>query len=204
MNKLKNSLYSAFGITGSDDEKLSQQLGYKFLTHEHFNTWDNKSSSSKLNRGLPSVNPIAYEDAQKVDLDEPDPEVGHKATILMVDDEDVCLYSMKIMLMGTPYSLVTLNKSTEAIEYIYANIYNIDLIFLDLNMPEINGLELLEKIKSDRMLSCIPVILQSACANDNDIIKAYILGISSFLQKPYKKNQVLSAIKGVLDDKTVS
>lgn len=202
MNKLNNYLFSPVSMKRKSATKLSQQLGYEFLNDKQFNKW-NKKLSDEIDKKSISIDSISSKGSQTEDSNNLDiEEVEREATILMIDDEDVCLYSMEIMLMGTPYSIVTLNKCTEAIEYIYANIDNIDLIFLDLNMPEMNGLELLEEIKSDRMLSCIPVILQSACANDNDIINAYILGISSFLQKPYKKNQVLSAIKGALDDKT--
>lgn len=178
--------------------KLSKHLDYKCLDHSYFNQWDKKLSNTHCNN---NKKPTFNSETQDKEKDIPNSQIEHGATILMIDDEDVYLYSMEIILMGTPYSLITLNKSTEALEYIYANIDNIDLIFLDLNMPEMNGLELLEKIKNDRMLASIPVILQSACTDESEIKKAYILDITSFLHKPYDKSQVLYAIKKALNKK---
>lgn len=53
------------------------------------------------------------------------------------------------ILTGTPYSLISLNKSKAAFEYISANADNIDLIMLDLNMHKIIGFEPLEMLKKD-------------------------------------------------------
>lgn len=182
--------------------QLTSTLSYDFLKCEHFNKYNNPLFSI-CNKTQTSNDSAIENDSQQPEEELPTSisDIDYEATILMVDDEEICLYGMEIMLMGTPYSIVTLNKSTEAIEYIYNNLDNIDLIFLDLNMPEMNGLELLEKIRNDRMLASIPVILQSACTDETKINKAYILGISGFLKKPYKKSQVLHAIKEALNEK---
>ena len=182
--------------------QLISSLNYNFIKFEHFNKYDDPlfPISKKTQANTDSV----IEDDLKQLKEESHTsfsDIDYETTILMVDDEEVCLCGMEIMLIGTPYSIVTLSKSTEVIGYIYNNLDNIDLIFLNLNMPEMNGLELLEKIKNDRMLASIPIILQSACTDETEINKAYILGISGFLKKPYKKSQVLHAIKEALSEK---
>lgn len=69
---------------------------------------------------------------------------------------------------------------------------NPDLILLDLNIPLINGIEVLEIIKSDISLKTIPVVVFSSSNYDLDIKKCYDLGINSYVVKPmdfvnYKK-----------------
>ena len=124
--------------------------------------------------------------------------IQNKKTILMIDDEEICLLSMEILLLGSLYSLIKANNSKEGIEYLENNPDAIDLIFLDLMMPDIYGLDLLAYIKNDPLLSKIPVIIQSGIANQNDIEKAYSLGASDFIRKPYKKDTVLNSIEKIL------
>ena len=69
---------------------------------------------------------------------------------------------------------------------------NPDLILLDLNIPLINGIEVLEIIKNDSSLKTIPVVAFSSSNYDLDIKKCYDLGINSYIVKPmdfvkYKK-----------------
>lgn len=59
-----------------------------------------------------------------------------------------------------------------------------NLILLDLNMPRMNGLEALEKIKSDPKLRLIPVVVLSTSNSQTDIVSCYSLGAASFLTKP--------------------
>lgn len=59
-----------------------------------------------------------------------------------------------------------------------------DLILLDLNMPKKDGREALQELKADRRLRLIPVVVLTTSKAEEDILKAYDLGVSSFIQKP--------------------
>ena len=74
----------------------------------------------------------------------------------------------------------------------------IDLILLDMMMPEINGLALLEIIKQDTYLRNIPVILQTGMISGVEIEKAYALGVVSVLRKPYTQPMLLQEITKAL------
>ncbi|MBU1086117.1 MAG: response regulator [Candidatus Omnitrophica bacterium] len=58
------------------------------------------------------------------------------------------------------------------------------LILLDINMPRLNGIEVLKKIKETDELKKIPVIMLTVSRRDEDIVKSYDYGCNSFLQKP--------------------
>jgi len=58
------------------------------------------------------------------------------------------------------------------------------IILLDLNMPKINGLEVLEKIKSHPVHKCIPVVILSTSCESSDLRAAYSFGANSFIVKP--------------------
>lgn len=73
-----------------------------------------------------------------------------------------------------------------------------DLILLDLNLPKINGRELLSKIKNHPVLKTIPVIVLSSSRTDSDVIETYKLHANSYIPKPTsleKFSQVVKAIE---------
>jgi CheY-like chemotaxis protein len=72
-----------------------------------------------------------------------------------------------------------------------------DLILLDLNLPKMNGLEVLETIKADPDLMNIPVVMVSGNIHDGDIRRAYELQVSSFLMKPPEVDEYFAAIRSL-------
>lgn len=59
-----------------------------------------------------------------------------------------------------------------------------DLVLLDLNLPKINGHEVLEQVRADEMLRSIPVVVLTTSEADKDIVKTYALGANCFVSKP--------------------
>jgi two-component system, response regulator len=68
------------------------------------------------------------------------------------------------------------------------------VIFLDLKLPKINGLEVLQKIKSDPHTKSLPIVMITSSREDPDIRKAYELGVNSYVVKPVNFDDFLSAI----------
>ena len=75
---------------------------------------------------------------------------------------------------------------------------DIELIILDINMPKMNGLELLQKVKSDGAYATIPVIMLTTEGQDEDKDKAVALGASAYVVKPFKPSQLLKLLEEVL------
>jgi two-component system response regulator len=98
-----------------------------------------------------------------------------------------------------------LQDGEEALEYIFAtgkyayrNIEEIPrVVFLDLKMPKISGLEVLRKIKSDERTMCIPVVLLTSSKEENDIINGYKLGVNSYIVKPVEFENFAKVISDI-------
>ena len=69
-----------------------------------------------------------------------------------------------------------------------------DLILLDLNLPKVNGKEVLAAIRHDENLATIPVIMLTASSRDEDVVESYRLGTNTFIQKPVEFDKFLHAL----------
>lgn len=79
----------------------------------------------------------------------------------------------------------------------YAKMPHPDIILLDLNLPRMDGRELLEKIKSDPNLLRIPVVILTTSKTEEDIITSYNLHANCFIAKPVDLDQFITVIKSV-------
>ena len=69
------------------------------------------------------------------------------------------------------------------------------VVFLDLKLPKINGLEVLREMKSDSRLRAIPVVVMTSSREQRDMIEGYRLGVNSYIQKPIDFDQFQNTIK---------
>jgi len=74
-----------------------------------------------------------------------------------------------------------------------------DLIFLDLNLPKMDGREVLAEIKSDENLRLIPVIIMTTSQAEEDISKAYSLHANCYITKPLELDQFVKTIRSIID-----
>ncbi|MCH2032150.1 MAG: response regulator [Tenacibaculum sp.] len=74
-----------------------------------------------------------------------------------------------------------------------------DIIFLDLNMPKMNGIEFLKILKADKKLRFIPTIILSSSDNYNDLKTCYELGIAGYIIKPLRLEDYTRNITTMLD-----
>lgn len=118
---------------------------------------------------------------------------SHSLTILLVDDseDDILLAQQVFSKLDLPHKLEVAMSAAEALEYLGCKgkhaarkKTNPDLLLLDINMPGMDGLELLKKLKADRELRKIPVIMLTSSASQADIKKCFESGAASFLTKP--------------------
>lgn len=67
------------------------------------------------------------------------------------------------------------------------------IILLDLNLPKINGLDVLRRIRSDERTDCIPVIILTSSKEDEDIISSYKFGANAYVRKPVEYDKFVEA-----------
>jgi CheY-like chemotaxis protein len=71
------------------------------------------------------------------------------------------------------------------------------LILLDIKLPGISGLEILQEIKKDARTKSIPVVILTSSTQEEDIIKSYELGVNSFISKPVEFDSFMEAMKNL-------
>ncbi|MDP9835483.1 CheY-like chemotaxis protein [Neorhizobium huautlense] len=72
---------------------------------------------------------------------------------------------------------------------------NPTVVLLDLKLPKIDGLEVLEKIKKDANLRHIPVVMLTSSREEQDLVRSYELGVNAFVVKPVEFNEFFKAIQ---------
>ncbi|MGL1891659.1 MAG: response regulator [Spirochaetaceae bacterium] len=102
--------------------------------------------------------------------------------ILLVDDDLMTLKVGEVLLQDLGYTVITVENGLEALKILKNR--NIDLIILDMNMPKLNGLETLIKIKE--LDSSNKVIICSGYISSKSELLLYKNGILEILKKPYK------------------
>ena len=126
--------------------------------------------------------------------------------ILLVEDNpgDVRLTQEALNEGRIENKLHVVFDGVEAIEFLsktgkHKNAIVPDLILLHLNLPKMNGLEVLEKIKNDPELKLIPVIVLTTSQSENDIHASYAMHVNCFVSKPVEYDSFMSVIKSIED-----
>jgi chemotaxis family two-component system response regulator Rcp1 len=131
---------------------------------------------------------------------------GRRFAILLVDDNpgDVRL-TMEALKDGKLQSTVhTVQDGIEAMAFLhgsgkYAGALHPDLILLDLNLPKMDGAQVLSEIKGDTGLRHIPVVMFSGSRDRDDIDKAYDLQANCYVTKPMDLEEYTSVVKSISD-----
>lgn len=116
-----------------------------------------------------------------------------ESVILIVDDLKQNLKLLNIILESAHYQTSLALSGKDALERL--KVLNPDLILLDLMMPDISGLEVCRRIKSNPEYEHIPVIFLTASIEENHLIEAYSLGANDYVNKPFRKPELLARIK---------
>lgn len=116
--------------------------------------------------------------------------------ILVVDDEEHIVELLKFNLEMQGYNIEVSYDGLDA--FIKARDLNPDLILLDRMLPNIDGLEVLKKIREDSSIKNIPVIMLTAKTMEKDKIEGLEVGADDYISKPFSIQEVLARVKAVL------
>ncbi len=122
--------------------------------------------------------------------------------VLVVDDEVHIVHVVSIKLRNNGYEVLTASNGAEAFEL--ANSEKPDIIVSDYQMPVMNGLELIEKLRASENLKDIPVILLTARSFAIDDEQKSRLGISQCLSKPFSPKELLRDVEDILHQTMVA
>ena len=120
------------------------------------------------------------------------------AKILIVDDQDIHVHILEKTLIDAGYTNIYKTIDPRKVVGIYKNLRP-DLLILDLNMPYINGLEIMSQIKNIEKTSYIPVIILSGDESKESRLNAFDAGAKDFINKPIDNVEVLIRIRNFLE-----
>jgi len=122
-----------------------------------------------------------------------------QAVILVVDDQLQNIELLTAFLQPWGYEVLQASSGKEALRIIAGN--PIDLILLDVMMPEMDGFEVVRWIRQDATHRLLPVILVTALRDAEDRVKGIEAGCDDFLSKPFDKTEILARIRSLLKAK---
>jgi CheY-like chemotaxis protein len=124
--------------------------------------------------------------------------------ILIVEDDpkDVELTLTALEEYNLANEVVVTRDGEEALDYLYCRGNfkmrtndNPAVLLLDLKLPKIDGLEVLQQIKSDEKLRMIPVVVLTSSREERDMVASYKLGVNAYVVKPVDFHEFVNAIK---------
>ena len=123
-----------------------------------------------------------------------------KLNILLIEDDTIEVLKLKraITKLEMDHELIEAQNGEHALELLRSMNKLPDLIFLDLNMPKINGLEFLKIVKQDPVLQFLPTVILSTSSNRRDILACYEIGIAGYIIKPLKYDHYVQKISTAL------
>jgi two-component system, response regulator len=123
----------------------------------------------------------------------------HNGTILLVEDnDDDAKLTMRALKRNDVQNRVVLAADgVEALDFLRGQLDPPVLILLDLKLPKVDGLEVLQHIRSDRRTSRAPVVVLTSSVEDRDLERAYMLGANSYIRKPVDFSEFVEVAKSI-------
>lgn len=131
-------------------------------------------------------------------------ENSNKMILLVEDNEDDVIFTLQALRDNNiGNEIVVARDGVEALDFLFGtgkykdrDIYLLpQLVLLDINLPKIDGLQVLEEIRGHVTTRLLPVIILTASKEEKDMIKSYSLGANCFIRKPIDFKQFLDAVK---------
>jgi two-component system response regulator len=133
--------------------------------------------------------------------------MSHEVEILLVDDsaEDVELTIRALRRNNICNEIQIAEDGAEALDFLFCRGPHKDrtfshppkLVLLDLKLPKVDGLEVLQAIRADERTKAIPVVILTSSKEQKDVLKGYNLGVNAFVQKPVDFEQFGEAIRQI-------
>ena len=121
--------------------------------------------------------------------------------ILLIEDDtiEVMKFNRVIKTLGLNHKIIEANNGEEALLILKDKEIIPDVIFLDLNMPKINGIEFLQILKADDYLRYIPAVILTTSNNHKDVLECYKIGIAGYVLKPLKYDDYVERVRKMIE-----
>jgi DNA-binding response OmpR family regulator len=114
--------------------------------------------------------------------------------ILVIDDEVVYLKTVQLALNAGGHEAIIAYGGEDGLRLLDLHYHHIQLILLDMMMPDYSGLEMLKKIQEQKKWVHIPILILSGLGMTPEIEEALLLGASGYLPKPFSRSKLLEHV----------
>ena len=130
--------------------------------------------------------------------------MGQPVTIIMIEDDEghARLIERNIRRSGVNNEILPFSNGTDAMNYLFGKDGNGQerdgealLILLDLNLPDMTGIEILRRVKENKYLKCAPVVVLTTTDDSQEIKRCYELGCNVYITKPVHYESFANAIR---------
>ncbi|RMD83563.1 MAG: response regulator [Candidatus Dadabacteria bacterium] len=125
-----------------------------------------------------------------------------KPVVLVVDDDEMAARAVVKLLERRGFTMLTAPSGRKALE-ILGNTH-VDVLVLDVMMPEMTGLEVCQVLRSEARLSELPIIMLTGCDDFDTRAAAMKLGVSEFLCKPFAHHELIERINNQLEARRIA
>ena len=125
---------------------------------------------------------------------------------LVVDDDPSCTDILSMMLVGLGCEAVAVHSGQEALQILSdeAQTSQFQAVFLDVMMPDIDGLEVLKRVRNLSHGAELPILLITAMDKSDNVLNGYISGATYYITKPFSQEQVVYGLDTVLGEEEES
>ena len=120
----------------------------------------------------------------------------HSSRILVVEDEESVRLLLQRVLEKAGYAVATAGNGLDALQSI--DLAPPDLVICDINMPELDGLRMVEGLRNHPETQALPVIFLTASDSPGDLVKSIGLKARHYLSKPFVNEKLVEKVRGIL------
>ena len=155
-------------------------------------------SSEEANKGVSSLQDKGYfvRIARRSEIGHPLPE-GRNPVMLVIDDDETLVKLLHTVFQLEGFELRTAGNRAEIVDAFAAE-PSPDFILLDVMLPDIDGFEVLGRIRSHPVVKDVPVVMLTAKATREDVVNGLYLGADGYVTKPFEIEVLMSAVRSVL------
>jgi len=122
--------------------------------------------------------------------------MSEPARVLVADDDEDILALITAVLRRSGHEVIAVQDGAQALATVQTQ--SPDLAVLDISMPEVDGLEVLRRVRADVETRDLPVILLSAQAQEADVERGYATGASAYIKKPFSPRELADQVDALL------
>lgn len=193
----KHAISTGIGLNLA--KELSELLGGKISVESQLNEY---VEFNVVLPQLPMPEKQSEEDPRKdVTFNLPVSQDRHRKFTVLVVEDDYNIRDLLLDILSSKYTVLTANDGLEALRILQQNLP--DLVLCDIVMPELDGLGLIDKIRSDERTAHLPIVSVSAKLSMEDRIEAVEHGADAYITKPFNHRHVLATIGQLLNKRTI-